>query len=236
MVPGETTYIPVYVTLNGNPVSGLTGAAFSISAILNGAAVAISVLSAFESPTVPGEYQLRFALPTTAGHLSVFPRSTGRVVSPDALHAEIENYDQDALAARITVPSARATDPSTQFTSLPLTIVAKRYSPITITLASEIDFSTWNNFRFSVRDRLHADALYSLAVTTPAAPVNGVTTFTFAIPEDATLFSTVDAAIAAGTMPLVKEYDLIGDAGAVAARTQNAVSGTLTIVSYVGNP
>jgi hypothetical protein len=149
---------------------------------------------------------------------------------------ELQTQDIPSLLAALAQSNASLVDGATNYRAADLTLGAKRYTPVDIIWTGPEDFSAWTNIRFTVRNSRHTDTPYVITLSNPGAPVDGVTIFSFIIPEDAALFSEVDAAITAGTMPIRKTFDIIGDEGGNAAHTRQILAGNIVIASYVGAP
>jgi hypothetical protein len=234
MIPGETIYLAVRVTdSNGAAATGLSIGQFSNITTQGPNVVSMPFSSAVEVGT-NGDYILTATAPVTPGQLCIRLFSSTRTMTPPMYVGEIESNDLDTIASAVIRPTVSVVDPASQFAVQNLVMTAYRYTPLAIVFSSTTDFSTWNNFRFNVWDARRTGSIYTLVVTTPAAPVNGNTTFNIVIPENAAFFSRIDTIVTAGQTQLALVYDLVGDEAATASKSRTVVAGALTLQANVG--
>lgn len=239
MRPGESVTLVVgRQTAAGAASTGKVLADFTIVWKKNGVTTAITT-TCTEVDTVGGwrEYRFAFTLPTGGPysfHGRIVPASGTDVISGGIIDGEIEAQDLDSLAALLPVipvaqlsPTTRMADPQV------LRLIAKRWYPISYTVrdsaGAAVPLDTYNNWRFSVWDRLHASTIYTLSsgITGSALGVAA-----WEIPETASFYTQIDAAIAAGTDPLTLYWDLVADNAATAAKSQSVLSGTVILSRY----
>jgi hypothetical protein len=234
MIPGETIFLAVRVTTSaGAPVTGLTLGSFSNVTTLGPNVVTMAFSSVVEVGT-NGDYILTATLPLTSGQVCVRIFSGSSTITPPMYAGEIESNDFDTIASAVIRPTVSVIDPASQFAVQNLVMTAYRYTPLSIVFSSTTDFSAWNNFRFNVWDARRTGSIYTLSVSTPSAPVNGVSTFNIVIPENAAFFSRIDAVVTAGQTQLALVYDLVGDEAATASKSRTVVSGALNLQANVG--
>jgi hypothetical protein len=234
MIPGETIFLAVRVTTSaGAPVTGLTLGSFSNVTTLGPNVVTMAFSSAVEVGT-NGDYILTATLPLTSGQVCVRIFSGSSTITPPMYAGEIESNDFDTIASAVIRPTVSVIDPASQFAIQNLVMTTYRYTPLSIVFSSTTDFSAWNNFRFNVWDSRRTGSIYTLSVSTPAAPVNGVSTFNIVIPENAAFFSRIDAVVTAGQTQLALVYDLVGDEAATSSKSRTVVSGALNLQANVG--
>lgn len=234
MIPGETLYLAVRVTdLSGAAVTGLTISSFSNTTTQGPNVVTMAFSSVVEVGT-NGDYILTATAPATPGQLCVRLFSSTRTMTPPMYVGEIESNDLDTIASAVVRPTVSVVDPASQYAVQNLVMTAYRYTPLSIVFSSTTDFSAWNNFRFNVWDARRTGSIYTLAVTTPSAPVNGVSTFSVIIPENASFFSRIDSVVTAGQSQLALVYDLVGDEAATASKSRTVVAGALNLQANVG--
>lgn len=234
MIPGETLYLSVRVTdSSGAAVTGLTVGSFSNVTTVGPNVVSMPFSAAVEVGT-NGDYILTAVAPASAGQICIRIFSGSYIITPPIYAGEIESNDFDTIASAVIRPTVSVVDPASQYAVQNLVMTAYRYTPLAIVFSSTNDFSTWNNFRFNVWDARRTGSIYTLSVTTPSAPVNGISTFNIVIPENAAFFSRIDAVVTAGQTQLALVYDLVGDEAATASKSRTVVAGALTLQANVG--
>ena len=235
MIPGETLYLAVRVTdaSTGAAVTGLTVGSFSNVTTQGPNVITMAFSSAIEVGT-NGDYVLTATAPVTSGQLCIRIFSSTRSVNPPMYAGEIESNDFDTIASAVVRPTVSVIDPASQYAVQNLVMTAYRYTPLAIVFSSATDFSTWNNFRFNVWDARRTGSIYTLAVSTPSAPVNGVSTFNIVIPENAAFFSRIDSVVTAGQTQLALVYDLVGDEAATTSKSRTVVAGAINLQANVG--
>ena len=118
-----------------------------------------------------------------------------------------------------------------------LTVNARRRAAVTMTVQTAagvaVDLSGYSNYRFTVWDSTHSggSAFYTLSSGITGSAL-GVLAFT--VPETAAFFSQMDTAITAGQNTVDVFYDVIADAGGVAANTETIVRGIITMTRWEG--
>lgn len=234
MRPGESLSIVIgRQTIGGAASTGKTISDFSIGWKKDGVTSAITT-SCTEVDTIGGwrEYRISITLPTGGPynlHARIDSLSGTDVVDGGVFDAEIEQQDYDSLAALIPVipvaqlsAATRTADPQT------LKLIANRYTPISFAvkdaLGVVIDLSTYTNWRFGVWDKTHSGSIYSL-ITGITGTALGVAAWS--VPETATFFANMTAAITAGQDQIELYWDLTGDLAGVAAQSQTVLYGKL---------
>jgi len=231
MRPGDTAYLVVTVTdSGGTPITGLVTGDFTVAGFLSTTTPAVSFTAA---ELGSGRYRLAIVLPAVPGWLTLLISSSTRVVDPPGFDGELQAQDLDsvyaaAVVARVTIGGITRFASSRQ-----LELIAYRYTQIDLQVTDQIgapvDLSGFNNWRFTVRDKLHADTPYTL---TSGITGSAEGALAFAIPENATFFAAITAAIAAGNDTATLYYDVTADAAATAAQSQTIVRGQITIHRY----
>lgn len=219
-------------TAAGSPATGLTVADFGIGWKKDGVTSAITT-SCTEVDTVGGwrEYRIGITIPSGSPyrlHGRVTAVNTIDIIDGGIVDCEIENNDLDSLAALLPIipvaqlsATSRTADPQT------LKIIANRYTPVSFNVrdatGAVVDLSTYTNFRFSVWDKTHATAIYTLSGGTGSSL--GVAAWT--IPETAAFFAQMATAVAAGQDDITLYWDFTGDLGGVAGQSQTVLYGPL---------
>ena len=216
--------------VNGNVVTG-GAAGFTIQLYLDGVltAVAASVIE-----ISGGRYFMNVTMPAAAGAVTIFLTHSTAFPSPNKFDGINTLADIDTVNAKVISPASFI--PSTSgavATPTLLTIDAYRQQSIVVTIVdgtgTPIPGTGYTNFRFTVRDKKHAS--FNQAITT------GITwdafgVLTIPIPENAPIFTPIDAAITAGLDFVQVQYDCAADQGGVAANTRNVIRGPLTMNRY----
>ncbi len=94
-----------------------------------------------------------------------------------------------------------------------------------------IDLSGYTNWKFSVWNRIHSGSVYALTSGITGSAVGVVA---WAVPEDASFNTEMDAAILAGDSSVVLFYDMIADEAATAAKTSTVFRGQLILTRWEG--
>lgn len=165
MQPGGLLPKVIRVTdSSGAPVTGLTLAAFTTSALGRGygATVWTTYSAGFVLTEIgSGRYGVDFALPTSAGQFDVelLPVDATRTVTPNRWQGEVETQDLDSLYGNIVKPVALPTQGATLGLPYPGELVAYRWNSWTIPVkdqaGADIDLSSpaYNNLKLSVRSK-----------------------------------------------------------------------------------
>ena len=234
MRPGESISLVIgRQTIAGAASLAKTISDFSVGWKKDGVATSITT-SCTEVDTVGAwrEYRITITLPT-GGPYNLHGR-IGAAVGTDVIDggifdAEIEVQDYDSLAALLPVipvavlsATTRQADPQT------LKLIANRYTPVSFAVKDSagavVDLSTYTNWRFGVWDKTHSGAIYSLTIGITGSAL-GIAAWS--VPETATFFGAMAAAITAGQDQIELYWDLTGDLAGVAAQSQTVLYGKL---------
>ncbi len=234
MRPGEScTLVIGRQTVAGAAATGKIASDFSIGWKKDGVTTAITT-SVVEVDTVGAwqEYRVGITLPT--GGPYVLHGRIGAISGTDitdggVFDAEIEQQDYDSLAAILPViPVAQLSAASRQADPQTLKLIANRYASISFAVkdssGNAVDLSGYTNWRFGVWDKTHTGSIYSLSSGITGTNL-GIAAW--AVPETATFFATMAAAIAAGQDQIELYWDLVGDLAGVAAQSQTVLYGKL---------
>jgi hypothetical protein len=232
--PGDTAHLIVDVITDatGAPATGLVTGDFAVAGYLNAATPAIAFTAA---EIGAGRYRLAVTLPATPGWLTLVATSTGRTLTPASWEGEMQSQDLDSIYAAAVVARVTISGISRLAQSRQLELIAYRQAAIELQLTDSagapVDLSGYTNLRFTVRDRLHAsvNVVISSGITGSA---EGVLAWT--VPEDAAFFAEITAAITNGQDSTALYYDVVGDAGGVAANSRTLVRGPLILHRYEG--
>lgn len=181
---------------NDDPVtSGLTIASFTTSALGRGygASVWSTYAAAFAlgAHLGNGRWPVDFLLPPSAGHfdVEVLPVDPTLTVTPNRWQGEVETQDLDSLYGSIVKPVFMPTQGATLGQPYPGELVAYRWNSWTIPVKDQaganIDLTTYNNFKLSVRSK---DQVAIKLDATDGSPsgfvlIGGVGTLTIEWPE-----------------------------------------------------
>ena len=234
MRPGEALSLVVgRQTIAGAASSGKIISDFSVGWKKDGVTTAITT-SCTEVDTVGSwrEYRISITLPTGGpynlhGRISAIAGTD--VVDGGVFDAEIETHDYDSLAALLPVipvavlsATTRQADPQT------LKLIANRYTPVSFAVKDSagavVPLDTYTNWRFGVWDKTHSGAIYSLTTGITGSAL-GIAAWS--VPETATFFGAMTAAIAAGQDQIELYWDLVGDLAGVAAQSQTVLYGKI---------
>ncbi len=230
MKAGDVLNALVKVTNAGVPVLGLTTAAFTVSGYVGTTTFSPS-FSAVEIGT--GWYRLDITTSGTAGWQTYTATCTGYQITPDYFAGALELYDDTSIYAAVIRPGATLASSAVIATALVLDVIANRYTPISVSVTDQnglaVDLSGYNNWRFTVWDKLHANTKYTLSsgITGSAGGV-----VAWAIPENASFFAWIDAVIAASSDSLVVYYDMVADMAATASESRTVFRGTINLWRY----
>ncbi len=233
MRPGDIATVVVTVLNGGAPVTGLVTANFAVAYYLD----ATTPSAAFTVTEIgSGRYRVALTMPATIGYLTLFITSVaGYTVQNGRYWGQLEAQDLTSLYAVVVRPVAQLTGASALASEVQLNLNANRYKTLTVTVVDQngvpVDLSGYTNWRFSVWDQKHLASIYLLNSGITGSALGVVS---WAIPENATFFSQIDAAIAQGNNTLVLYYDMIADAGGVAADTSCIFRGTVVLTRYEG--
>ena len=234
MRPGEAlTLVIGRQTVAGVPVTGKLVSDFAIGWKKDGVTTAITT-SCTEVDTVGTwrEYRIGITLPTGGPyvlHGRIDSISGTDVVDGGVFDAEIESHDYDSLASLIPVipvaqlsATTRTADPQT------LKLIANRYTPVSFAVkdanGAVVPLNTYTNWRFGVWDKMHTGSIYSL---TTGITGDALGIAAWSVPETATFFSAMAAAITAGQDQIELYWDLTADLAGVAAQSQTVLYGKL---------
>ena len=230
-------FIPV-ITVKTTAGVVTDGLAASVAAVtyLDGASVAPTVsVTGIGGGT--GRYKVAFTTPVTLGWWQAFITCPGYVVEGGLWMAELEQQDNDSLYALVAAPAVSSLSAARIGAEYNLTMNARRRAAVTMTVkdaaGAVIDLSGYSNYRFTVWDSTHSggSAFYTLSSGITGSAL-GVLAFT--VPETAAFFSQMDTAITAGQNTVDVYYDVIADAGGVAANTETIVRGIITLTRWEG--
>ena len=230
MQPGEVVY-PVVTIAAGT--TGLVTANFAVAYYL-GTTTPTSVFTITEIGA--GRYRVNLTLPGTAGWLNVFITAAGHIVENGRLQGEIEVQDTDSLFAVIVRPLSQLAGASALASEVTLNLNAYRYKALTVSVVDQdgaaINLSGFNNWKFSVWDKLHTGSVYVLTagITGSAAGV-----VAWAVPENAAFFTFMDTALAAGDSSVTLFYDMIADRAATASQTEAVFRGQVIVTRWEGS-
>ena len=230
MRSGESMTIVVgRQTIAGAVSTGKTISDFSVGWKKDGVTTAITT-SCTEVDTAGAwrEYRIGITLPVGGPyvlHGRISPITGTDVVDGGVFDAEIELQDLDSLASLLPViPVAQLSATTRQADPQTLKIIANRYTSVSFAVKDStgavVDLSSYTNWRFGVWDKTHSGAIYSL-VTGITGTSLGVAAWS--IPETATFFSAMAAAITAGQDQIELYWDLVGDLAGVAAQSQTVL-------------
>lgn len=224
--PGDTVHrlIRVSDSTTGAAVTGLVLANFAVEAYtipLSGGTWATYAHGATLTEIGGGRYALAFALPPASGFASFLISHATHDVRGDLWEGEVEQYDQDALAAA-TIGTTATLSTSAQLGSVvPLELVHHAYREITITITdtaqSPINLSGYTNWRMSVSGQDQTVGRYD-QTTGISGNASGV--LSIIIPESATALWTFLAA-AANSVTLF--WDVWADKDGQATQSQPIV-------------
>ena len=235
MRPGDIVrpVVTVKNSTTGAVVTGLVTAGFTVDYYLDAttpaAVFTVSEISA-------GRYRVNATLPATAGFLNVFITASGYTVENGRLQGEIEAQDLDSIFAVVIRPQSQLADASALASEVTLSVNARRYKSLSVSVVDQngtaIDLSGYNNWRFSVWNRLHSGSVYALSsgITGSAGGV-----VAWAIPEDASFNAEMDAAILLGDSSVTLFYDMIADAAATATKTECVFRGQFILTRWEGS-
>lgn len=231
------TFTPVVTvrTTAGVATDGLAASVIPVT-YLDGASVAPTyAVTGIGGGT--GRYKVAFTLPVTLGWWQAFIACSGYVVESGLWLAEIEQQDNDSLYALVAAPAVSTSSAARIGAEYNLSMNARRRAAVTMGVQNAagvaVDLSGYSNFRFTVWDSTHSggSAFYTLNSGITGSAL-GILAFT--VPETAAFFSQMDPAIAAGNNTVDVFYDVIADAGGVAANTETIVRGIITLTRWEG--
>lgn len=235
MQPGNVSYVVVTVknTTTGAAVTGLVTAGFTVDYYLSGT-TPVSVFSVSEISA--GRYRVLLTMPSTVGYLSVFVTAAGYTVENGRWHVELEDQDLDSIYGVVVRPLSQLAGASELASEVTLSMNARRYKELTVSVVdgagTAINLSGYTNWRFSVWDRAHTGAVYSLT-TGIAGSAAGIVTWS--VPEDAAFNSFMDTAILAGDSSVTLFYDMIADKAATITKTEAIFRGQLILYRWEGS-
>lgn len=241
MQPGDTYDVEFYVqNTAGAAVTGLLDSTnLTLTKLKDGAtSSATEVFAEIGS----GYYRYRVTTESTKGsyffHVKAVAPTTHFVVG--GVHKlEVEQYDIDAMYARVVVPRISQSLTSTPASDTTLTIDADRYHDVAVTIVDQtgaaIDLSGYTGWVFTVQDATHtsnANIPYSL-ISGISGDANGL--LTFSIPETASFYNQIDSEITgSGVSSIELYYDVKADKGGVSGQTQNIMRGKIILRRYEG--
>jgi len=234
MRPGDTEYAIVVVknATTGAGITGLTSGSFTVSYYLD----ATTPASSFGVTELgSGFYRFALALPATAGYFNCFITSGSYEIENGRWHGEIENYDVDSIYAVSIKPIATLSSTAALATEITISLNAYRYKSLSVSVVDQagaaVSLSGYNNWKFSVWDNKHATTI-SVQNSGITGSAGGIVAW--AVPETATFFTNIDAAIAAGDNSVVLYYDMIADEAATASKTSTIFRGQLILTRFEG--
>ncbi len=229
MIPGDVFYPVVRVTSAGAAVTALVTADFAVTGYV---ATASSSPSFTATELSNGYYRLAITSVGTAGWHTYLITSSTRIIANNEWSGWLTAQDEDTLYAIVVRPTAALSSVNQLASDVPLSIVANRYTPFSVAVTDQsgavYPLNGFNNIRFTVWDRLHANTIYTLTGVTGS--VGGI--LAWIVPEDASFFSYMAAQIALGNDSIVFYYDVVGDAAATATKTQTIIRGQITMARY----
>lgn len=237
MRAGDTIYLTATVrTAAGAIVDGLASGTFTVASYFNGVLTALSVtITGYGGGT--GRYLFAVQLPTTAGWLDIYVSNGSNIMDVRGWSGDIELQDLDTVYAVVAVPVVLSSAGAKVGATKDLTINARRRTLIAVTVTDQagaaVDLSGYSNWRFTVWDKTHSggSALYSLTTGITGSALGALA---FTIPETAAFNSVIDTAIAAGEDTATVYFDVIADAGGVAASTDCIMRGQLVLTRWEG--
>lgn len=243
MRPGEPyTAVIGRRTATGLPSTGKVAADFGIVWKKDGVTTAITpTVTEVDTAGTWREYRVSITLPTSGPYLlhgSVSAASGTDVIRGGVIDLEIENADLDSLSASLPIiPVAQLSATSRTADPQILKIIANRYQTVEFNVrdanGAVVDLSAtgknYNNWRFSVWDKTHSASIYTLSsgITGSALGVAA-----WAIPENASFYSQMAAAIAGGNDQIELYWDLAADLNATVGQTQTVLYGKLLLYRY----
>lgn len=233
MRAGDTVYPVLLITdAAGVAVTGLTGSALTLISELDGAS---SGLSFSLAEIGSGRYRATVTAPSSIGflYLDFRPVSGSHFVSGGRWAAILSLRDEDDLYAAVARPAYLAIGTNTPLATT-IDLVAYRQTPLAFTVRDQngtaIPGTGYSNFRFTIRT-INGASSYSLS---SGITWDGAGLLSWTVPENASIFSQIDAEITAGKDSLEMRYDIIGDAGGSASATRSIMRGTLRLLRYEG--
>lgn len=233
MRPGDTQHrvIRVINPATGAVVTGLTLAAFTVTALARGYGAAVWTAwthGATLTEIGSGDYALAFTAPPTAGWWKFRIVHTAGTYQTDvtAYEGELENQDLDSIYAAGSPYSGSVSTATELGTQIPLDLVAYRWRSIDITLETNgvpVDLTTYGNLRLSVRSKNQTSIKLDASNGSPTGfvltgSVAGVLHIEFPESTGAGV-ADIYAALAAGEDETSLYYEVTGDVGSDAAKT-----------------
>ncbi|MBA3589677.1 hypothetical protein [Methylibium sp.] len=237
MRPGDIIYlVALRQTSAAAPSTGKLIADFGFDSYLDGVVNAFTKTVTEGATTADGlwrAYKFAVTLPATAGrvHIRITPASGADIVSPSEWEGEVEANDLDSVYAVAAVPVASASVSIGPSVDTPITLDAYRLNDCSATRLDQtgaaFNLTGYTNARFSVWTRDHTGTRYTLSSGITLGGVLG--TIAWSVPEDASFYTQIDAAITASQDFVTLYYDLVADQGGLAAKTVPLLKGTITL-------
>lgn len=233
MRPGDVAYLIVRVLNAGVAVTGLVTANFTVTGYLSATTPVISFTA---SEIGSGYYRLAVTLPGSAGWVTLLVASGSYTVQQGRYFGEIEAQDTDSVYDQVIRPVVTQDSTTAIGSEVTLELVAYRYAPVAFAVTSggvAVDLSGYNGWKFTVWDRTHSITKYELTSGITGSPGGAVA---FAVPENASFFSQIDAALTAGTGDSVTlYYDVVANQAGDSAKTVSVVRGKLILYRHEGS-
>ena len=241
MLPGGIVTITFSVLNGGTPVTGLTTANFTLPARFG------TLAGVTSTPTLTfsvveisgGEYFGLVTLPTTLGYVKFQVTSNaGYTVNRGGYWGEIETNDLDTIGALVVRPVTQLSTGLFVAASVPLTITAYRYVPLSVTVTTQaggvVDRRAYTGFLFTIWNQSHTGGTFlyqqSTGITGSALGV-----VAWSLPKTMTnVNAAADTAIAAGNNSTVLYYDMVANIGGISTETVSLFAGQLTVNRYEG--
>lgn len=243
MRPGDIITLMVFrQTSAAAPSTGKLIADFGFELYLDGVITSVTKTLTEGATTADGAwraYKIAVTLPSTPGRVAIrTPAVTGTdVVYPDLWEGEVEANDLDSIYAVSAVPVSSASVTSGPGSATPITLYAYRLNECSATRVDQagaaIDLSGYNNARFSVWNRDHSSTRYTLS---SGITMSALGVIAWTIPENASFYTDVDAAIALSQDFVTLYYDLVADKASDTTKTVPLLHGTVTLQRFEAAP
>lgn len=235
---GGDIFRPVVRVLNaGVAVTGLTTASFTVTGYLGTAAGATPTFTATEISA--GRYRINITTPTLSGAeqwYTVEIASGSYYVEGAKWAGMLRLHTIGEIHSLVSRPVVLSTGSTGVPVETSIDLVAYRNKPLAFQILEQdgvtpvpVGASYYSNWRWSVWDRTHAATRYTLSSGITGDDLGNVA---WEVPEDASFFTQIDAAITAGEENIKLYHDLVADAGGVAGKTRTLLRGALILSRF----